>query len=147
MLLMHNHQFGATSMCWTIPEAPFEWYFIGLDSHRSSELWIAWSSLSPSLWVISIPHTFLESFPVFTWNTDLYYLAFPKDRMFLKCIVYGIYFLELVQSALIIKTGFRIFVTMFGDVEVLDQIEMAWLSVPILTSIGEVFYVHELLKI
>jgi hypothetical protein len=67
----------------------------------------------------------------------LYYLAFPNDRAYIKCLVYGIYILEFIQSALIIENGFRIFVISFGDVEAVDQVETAWLSVPILTAIGE----------
>ena len=67
----------------------------------------------------------------------LYYLAFPNGRAYIKCLVYGIYILESIQSALIIKDGFWKLVTNFGDVEAMDQLRMAWLSVPILTAIGE----------
>jgi hypothetical protein len=67
----------------------------------------------------------------------LYYLAFPNDRAYMKCLVYGIYTLEFIQSVLIIEYGFRIFVTSFGDIEAIDQLRTAWLSVPILTAIGE----------
>jgi len=59
----------------------------------------------------------------------------------MKCLVYGIYFIELVQSILVIETGFRTFVTSFGNVEVFDRIETLWLSVPILTAIGEFSYI------
>ena len=69
--------------------------------------------------------------------TDLYYLAFPTDRLYMKCLVYGIYLLEFVQSILIIEAGFRTFVNGFGDLEVLDQIKTQWLSIPVLTAIGE----------
>jgi hypothetical protein len=55
----------------------------------------------------------------------------------MKCLVYGIYILEFIQSVLIIKDGFRIFVSSFGDDEALDQVGVTWLSVPILTAIGE----------
>jgi len=67
----------------------------------------------------------------------LYYLAFPNDRAYIKCLVYGIYIFEFIQSVLIIENAFRIFVISFGDVEAIDQVETAWLSVPILTAIGE----------
>lgn len=59
----------------------------------------------------------------------------------MKYLVYGIYFIELVQSILVIETGFRTFVTSFGNVEVFDRIETLWLSVPILTAIGEFSYI------
>jgi hypothetical protein len=70
-------------------------------------------------------------------NTDLYYLAFPNDRMHLKCLVYGIYVLEFAQSVLTIKVGFWMFVTGFGDVGALKATNTSWSSVPILTAIGE----------
>ena len=47
------------------------------------------------------------------------------------------YFLEFVQFVLVIDSFFRIFVTQFGDVQALDQIKTLWLSVPILTAVGE----------
>jgi hypothetical protein len=73
-------------------------------------------------------------------NTDLYWLAFPNDRMHLKCLVYGIYILEFAQSVLTIKVGFWIFVTGFGDVGALESSNTLWSSVPILTAIGELAY-------
>ncbi|KIM49805.1 hypothetical protein M413DRAFT_21943 [Hebeloma cylindrosporum] len=78
----------------------------------------------------------------------LYYLAFPKDRMYLKCLVYGIYFLEFVQTVLVIHALFRTFVTNFGDVQALDRVETLWLSVPVLTTIDtffvQGFYAHRI---
>ena len=67
----------------------------------------------------------------------LYYLAFPNDRAFIKCLVYGIYILEFIQSVLIVEKGFWIFVTSFGDIEAIDLVGTTWLSVPILTAIGK----------
>jgi len=67
----------------------------------------------------------------------LYYLAFPNDWVYMKCLVYGIYVLEFIQSALLIENIFWIFVTSFGDFEAVNQVGTAWLSVPILTAIGE----------
>lgn len=63
------------------------------------------------------------------------------DRGYMKCLVYGIYFFEFVQSVLITETGFRTFVTSFGDVQVFNRIETVWLSVPILTAIGEFSFI------
>ncbi|KIM36681.1 hypothetical protein M413DRAFT_31517 [Hebeloma cylindrosporum] len=67
----------------------------------------------------------------------LYSLAFPNDRVYMKCLVHGIYILELLQSVLAIYAGFRKFVTGFGDAEAVDRVNTAWLSIPILTAIGE----------
>ena len=56
----------------------------------------------------------------------------------MKCLVYGIYILEVVQSALFTEMGFRTFVTInVGDVQVFNRVDMAWLNVPALTAIGE----------
>ncbi|KIM49804.1 hypothetical protein M413DRAFT_21942 [Hebeloma cylindrosporum] len=78
----------------------------------------------------------------------LFHLAFPKDRVYMKCLVYGIYFTELVQSILVVETGFRTFVTGFGKVEVFNEIETLWLSVPIFTAIDTFFvqgyYAHRI---
>ena len=61
----------------------------------------------------------------------------------MKCLVYGIYILEVVQSALITQTGFWTFVTSLGDVQAFNQIEIAWLN-PTLTAIGELYHIeHE----
>jgi len=54
----------------------------------------------------------------------------------MKCLVYGINILEVVQSALITELGFRKLVTGFGDVQVFNRIETAWL-IPTLTAIGD----------
>ncbi|KIM49812.1 hypothetical protein M413DRAFT_49135, partial [Hebeloma cylindrosporum] len=78
----------------------------------------------------------------------LYYLAFPNDRAYIKCVAYGIYTLEFTQSILIMEDGFRIFVTSFGDIEAIDQVGTTWFSVPILTAIAtlivQVFYAHRI---
>ena len=54
----------------------------------------------------------------------------------MKCLVYGIYILEVVQSVIITQTGFRTFVASPEDVQVFNRIETAWL-IPTLTAIGE----------
>ena len=59
----------------------------------------------------------------------------------MKCLVYGIYILEVVQSALFTEMGFRTFITInVGDVQVFNQVDMAWLNVPTLTAIGELSF-------
>jgi hypothetical protein len=55
----------------------------------------------------------------------------------MKSLVYGIYFLEVIQSVLMVEMGFRNYVTGFGDVEVFDKVETMWLSIPIFTAIGK----------
>ncbi|KAK0196000.1 hypothetical protein F5146DRAFT_1133456 [Armillaria mellea] len=66
----------------------------------------------------------------------LYYLAFPKDRQFVKCLVYGIYIVEFVQMILVAYNAFAAFGYGFGDLEALAGIHFNWLSVPIMVAIG-----------
>ena len=67
---------------------------------------------------------------------DLYYLAFPKDRQFVKCLVYGTYIVEFVQTILVAHDAFAAFGYGFGDLEALAGIHFNWLSVPIMVAIG-----------
>jgi len=57
----------------------------------------------------------------------------------MKYLVYGIYILEFIQSVIFTEYGFWIFVTSFGDIRAIDQVRTAWLSVPVITAIGELF--------
>ena len=136
-LITHDHQFGATSV-----------YLIFYSESAVRRVFL-WISCSSSFWTLDclvcfrfksvsnfFPHAIYWKVP---WHegTDLYYLAFPKDRVYLKCLVYGVYCLEFVQSVLVVDALFRIFVTRFGDVHALDQVETLWLSIPIITAISE----------
>ncbi|CAA7260976.1 unnamed protein product [Cyclocybe aegerita] len=68
----------------------------------------------------------------------IFYLAFPDDPTYTKAIVYGIYILEAVQTALTFESGYRMYVSSFGDFYSLDQVGNVWLTVPILTAVGTV---------
>ncbi|SJK98154.1 uncharacterized protein ARMOST_01415 [Armillaria ostoyae] len=78
----------------------------------------------------------------------LYYLAFPKDRQFIKCLVYGIYIVEFVQTALVAHDALAMFGFGFGDLEALTRIHFNWLIVPIMTTIpacvGQGFYSYRI---
>ncbi|KAK0486306.1 hypothetical protein IW261DRAFT_791003 [Armillaria novae-zelandiae] len=78
----------------------------------------------------------------------LYYLAFPKDRQFVKFLVYGIYIVEFVQTILVAHDAFAVFGYGFGDLEALTGIHCNWLVVPIMTAIvafvGQVFYSYRI---
>ncbi|KAK0486407.1 hypothetical protein IW261DRAFT_795431 [Armillaria novae-zelandiae] len=78
----------------------------------------------------------------------LYYLAFPKDRNFIKSLVYSIYILELVQTILVAHDAFAVFGYGFGDWEVLTEIHFSWLIVPIIgavaASVGHAFYAYRI---
>ncbi|KAK0486403.1 hypothetical protein IW261DRAFT_795115 [Armillaria novae-zelandiae] len=78
----------------------------------------------------------------------LYYLAFPKDRQFVKSLVYGIYILELFQTILIAHDAFALFGYGFGDLEAPNEMYFSWLVVPIIgavaASVGQLFYAYRI---
>ncbi|PBK61345.1 hypothetical protein ARMSODRAFT_1025857 [Armillaria solidipes] len=78
----------------------------------------------------------------------LYYLAFPNDRKFIKCLVYGIYIVEFVQTMLITHDAFAVFGYGFGDIENLTGMHFSWLTGPIMSAVaafvGQVFYAYRI---
>ncbi|KAK0483087.1 hypothetical protein EDD18DRAFT_1362059 [Armillaria luteobubalina] len=78
----------------------------------------------------------------------LYYLAFPKDRPFVKCLVYGIYIVEFLQTILVTHDAFAVFGYGFGDLEAIAEMRFNWLIVPILgavaASVGQLFYAYRI---
>ncbi|KAK0226534.1 hypothetical protein IW262DRAFT_1243695, partial [Armillaria fumosa] len=78
----------------------------------------------------------------------LYYLAFPKDRQFIKYLVYGIYIVEFVQTILIAHGAFTVFGYGFDDLEALTEVNFDGLIVPIMVaiaaSVGQGFYAYRI---
>ncbi len=68
-------------------------------------------------------------------SLDLYYLAFPMDRKFTKCLVYGIYIVEFVQTMVFTHDAFATFGYGFGDLEALTGMYFNWFTVPIMSSV------------
>lgn len=98
------------------------------------ELGISRSVVCPSLSVVHFIH--------YNWadhcvNLDTYYIAFPRDRLFLKIIVYGVFILEFIQSILTTKDAFGTFANGLGNWIALSRVRLLWFSVPILGGIGE----------
>ncbi len=67
---------------------------------------------------------------------DLYYLAFPNDRRFIKYLVYGIYVIEFVQTMLIAHDVFATFGYGFGDMDAPTRVNLYALTVPIMGAVG-----------
>ncbi|GJE96365.1 hypothetical protein PsYK624_125600 [Phanerochaete sordida] len=65
----------------------------------------------------------------------LYYLAFPRDRRLVKSVVYSLYALETLQTALLILSAYRAFAQHFGDVEILSTAYIDGFTIPILSGI------------
>ncbi|KAK0483078.1 hypothetical protein EDD18DRAFT_754036 [Armillaria luteobubalina] len=87
-------------------------------------------------------------FGTLTVQLYLYYLAFPKDRRFVKILVYGIYILELIQAILVAYDAFAVFGYGFGDLDALTDRHFNWLVVPtmggIAASVGQGFYAYRI---
>ena len=137
-------QFGSRRVYWT------------LQSEDDIQMIFDWTSCSQHFWTLDclefFQFKFVSNFLLIVANfvdkkTVLYSLAFPHDRVYMKCVVYGIYILELIQSILSIYYGFQKFVIGFGDDEVIGRVEMGWLSVPFLTAIGELYWIGHGLRL
>ncbi|KAK0492554.1 hypothetical protein EDD18DRAFT_1465387 [Armillaria luteobubalina] len=78
----------------------------------------------------------------------LYYLAFPKDRPFVKSLVYGVYIIELVQTILVAHDAFAVFGYGFGDLEAITEMHFNSLTLPFMIAIaafvGQVFYAYRI---
>ncbi|KAF8963794.1 hypothetical protein BDZ97DRAFT_1758398 [Flammula alnicola] len=74
---------------------------------------------------------------VLSMQVYLYYLAFPNDRPRHKALVYGAFLLESTQTFLFTSSAFRTFAKGFGNPQVLDQVDILWFSVSIMSGIGE----------
>ena len=68
--------------------------------------------------------------------TDLYYIAFPKDKPLPKAIVGTVYTLEILQIVLSTRDAFRNFGTGWGSMSDLDSVGWLWFSVPVLGSLS-----------
>ncbi|KAF9451108.1 hypothetical protein P691DRAFT_663913, partial [Macrolepiota fuliginosa MF-IS2] len=65
-----------------------------------------------------------------------YHVAFPKDRLYIKLLVYIVFVLELVQSILIMHDAYFTYVNRFGVFDaVYQQGTYAWFAIPIFTGI------------
>ncbi|THV06377.1 FAD/NAD(P)-binding domain-containing protein [Dendrothele bispora CBS 962.96] len=78
----------------------------------------------------------------------IYYTAFPNDKTIVKCIVYFVYFLEICQTILVTYDGLRRYGSGFGNYNILTQIGLLWLSLPIMSAvvscIGQMFFAYRI---
>lgn len=69
--------------------------------------------------------------------SDLYYLAFPRDKVVpTKILVYFIFIYEIVQTCLLMRDGFREFGTDWGNYNILNEVGWTWLTIPMMTGIS-----------
>lgn len=55
----------------------------------------------------------------------------------LKIVVYGVFTLETIQTFISTRDAYGTFATGLGDLNSLDKVRTAWLTVPILGGIGK----------
>jgi len=67
----------------------------------------------------------------------IFYLCFPNDRASVKCLVYILFLLEWIQTALMTVDIFRWFVYSWGqpDINILLNVNTSWFNVPILDGV------------
>ncbi|KAJ7184511.1 hypothetical protein C8R46DRAFT_462078 [Mycena filopes] len=65
----------------------------------------------------------------------IYFSAFPEDRRWWKLLVVAIVFLEAVETFANARDMVQIFGAGWGNMDVLDDVGWAWLSVPVMGSI------------
>lgn len=96
-----------------------------------------WNSHCPALYFIS----HLLSLSHAQDCLDLYHEAFPRDKWTSKLPVYSVYIIELVQTILVTHDSMDIFGFGFGDIEAATAIHFDWLTVPMMSGVGELFFV------
>jgi len=74
-------------------------------------------------------------FGVLSVQVYIYYISFPKDRLFAKCLVSAVYILETVQTAMLGHDAFETLARGFGNVVALSSLQNEWLTVPIFTGV------------
>ncbi|KDR67926.1 hypothetical protein GALMADRAFT_105210 [Galerina marginata CBS 339.88] len=79
----------------------------------------------------------------------LYYIAFPKDRIHSKLLVYGLFVIETLQSMLIGRDMFLTFAIGFANVSELTNVNHSWFTMPILggfvASVVQFFYAYRIM--
>ncbi|PFH47743.1 hypothetical protein AMATHDRAFT_66966 [Amanita thiersii Skay4041] len=80
-----------------------------------------------------------------------YYMAFPKDKLSIKLMVYGIFLLDVIQTVLATHDVFAIFAIGYGMISSLHDIHLIWLTVPILGGLagcaGQLFFAYRIMLI
>ena len=67
---------------------------------------------------------------------DLYYVAFPEDRIILRFIVIVQLLLETIQTVMLTHDIFEYFTLVYTNPNVLNEIGTLWLSIPLLIGLS-----------
>ena len=63
-------------------------------------------------------------------------MAFPNDPLRNKALVYSVLILEILQTIIITRSAFHVFGEGYGNFSFFNDVELAWLDVPVLTGIS-----------
>ncbi|KAF9022335.1 hypothetical protein BDZ89DRAFT_1137395 [Hymenopellis radicata] len=78
----------------------------------------------------------------------IYYEGFMQDRTITKCLVYGVFVMEFIQTILVAFDAFSVFAFGFGDLVSLTAMHYHWLTVPIMSGLvaftSQVFYAYRI---
>lgn len=64
------------------------------------------------------------------------------DSRRLKCLVYGLYFWDVLQTAMYTSSMFVYLGSGWGDFALLESIQTTWFNVPLMSGVGQTY--HEL---
>jgi hypothetical protein len=67
---------------------------------------------------------------------DMYYVAFSKDSLKCKVLVYGLYALEIAQTVMSAMTAFHAFATGYGNFAACNDIWIVWFNIPLIRGIN-----------
>ncbi|KAJ7467729.1 hypothetical protein FB451DRAFT_1259235 [Mycena latifolia] len=104
-------------------------------------------SLAPPGFQILLSYLFRWGlFGVLSVQLYIYHEAFPNDKLSVKCLVYTVYAIGLVETIVITHDAFQTFGYGFGDFLALTKINFAWLHIPVASGlvafIGQSFYAY-----
>ncbi|TCD64979.1 hypothetical protein EIP91_003392 [Steccherinum ochraceum] len=76
-------------------------------------------------------------FGILTAQLHAYYIGFPNDPYKIKCMVYYVYTLEVIQLVTSTYDAYRLLANGWGQVEALEDIGLIWFCVPVMDGISE----------
>ena len=68
---------------------------------------------------------------------DLYHLSFPRDKWTVKSLVYFVYFTDMAQTCLVTYDIVNAYARHYGNLDVLESLQLEPIAVPMFTSIGK----------
>ncbi|KAF8900379.1 hypothetical protein CPB85DRAFT_1228526, partial [Mucidula mucida] len=87
-------------------------------------------------------------FSTLSVQTYIYYDGATPDRLLTRCLVYGVYVIECIQTVFVTYDAFVIFAFGFGDVQSLTAAHFHWLTIPIMSAfvscISQLFYAYRI---